>query len=129
MGITLKNIDPKSKLREFTVNIDGTASSVITLVHIPWACKYTGLDFGAGAASAGLAIGISNINTTDAIISAGHILVSASNDTVAAGKAFRFSASQIFNISKNSILSVDFTATTGDKAICLHFAIDENKEK
>lgn len=128
MGIKLKNIDEDSALRTFSVNFSWTASSGEVFAHIPYACHYDKAVFAAGAASAGLAFGISNIATTDAIVSAGFVQVSASDATIAAGEIFTISATGQFEISQNTLLRVDHTSTTADGALRLYFKLNENKE-
>ena len=128
MGVKLKNLDPGHPARKWICEFSNTAVAIDYFINVPYNCTFAGITWGAASASSGLAIGVSNINSTDAIVSGGHIYVSASNDTIAAGTIKRFPASSTFYITANSILRVDVAASSNEAAIAVEFNIDDNKE-
>jgi hypothetical protein len=131
MAITLKNIDPKSHLREWTYQINGSASQRDFFINVPYACEYKGYTWAAGLASAGLAIGISNVNTTDAIETDFQIDFSpcGAGSSVAAGAVGIHTATKAFFITQNSLLHVVTSASTGDGVLMLRFELNENVER
>jgi len=122
MGTEFTN---KDELKEFIYQFQGSASAGELYLNVPYDCTYNGYMRHAAVASAGLAIGICNVNTTDVIIPSFQIDINPSGVcAIAAGLAHTRSATGTYFISKNSILHVVWSASTMDGTVCLHFDIN-----